>query len=327
MRIVKWIIFGLLALVIGGLGGARVAALYGERSTAEELAPTTGHFVEADGLNIFVQEKGPADGPAVLFISGTLAWSETWRNTIDPLAAAGFHTVAIDLPPFGFSSRPASNGYGPANHARRIAAVLDALKIQKVVLVGHSFGGGATVETAFLHESRVRGLVLVDAALGLLSPKPESRGALGWLLAWRPLRTIISSATFANPALTGKGLRDFIADDSKATDAKVAIYKRPLGVIGTSEAVGDWLAGDLFNYPDGAAMKDEKQYSGFKPPVLIIWGKIDNVTPLAQGEDLAKRFAGSKLVVLDGVNHIAHLENPEAFNAALLDFLKALPTQ
>ena len=327
MRVMKWMVFAVLALVIGGIGGARLAALYGESSNAEALAPATGRYVEADGLKLFVQEKGPANGPAVIFISGTLAWSETWRNTIDPLADAGFHTIAIDLPPFGFSERPAPDGYGPANHARRIAAVLDALKIQKAVLVGHSFGGGATVETAFLHEDRVRGLVLVDAALGLLSPKPGGKGALGWLLAWRPLRTVISSATFANPALTGKGLRDFIADDSKATDAKLATYKRPLGVIGTSEAVGDWLAGDLFAYPEGAAMKEDKRYSSFKPPVLIIWGKIDDVTPLAQGEDLAKRFAASKLVVLDGVNHIPHLENPEAFNTALLDFLKSLPTQ
>jgi pimeloyl-ACP methyl ester carboxylesterase len=325
MRALKWIMFAALALVIGGLGGARLAALYGESSAADALAPPTGRFIEADGLKIFVQEKGPADGPAVMFISGTLAWSETWRNTIDPLANAGFHTIAIDLPPFGFSERPPPDGYGPANHARRIAAILNALKIRKVVLVGHSFGGGATVETAFLHEDRVRGLVLVDAALGLLSPRPDGKGALGWLLAWRPLRTIIASATFANPALTGKGLRDFIADDTKATDAKLAIYKRPLGVTGTSEAVGDWLAGDLFSYPDGAALKDPLRYTNFKPPVLLIWGKIDDVTPLVQGEDLAKRFQSSKLVVLDGVNHIPHLENPDGFNAALLDFLKTLP--
>lgn len=327
MRVFKWVVFALVALILGGLGGARLAALLNESSTAEALAPASGHFVKADGLKIFVQEKGPADGPSVMFISGTLAWSETWRNTIDPLAAAGFHTIAIDLPPFGFSERPLPDGYGPANHARRIASVLDALEIQKVVLVGHSFGGGATVETAFLYEDRVRGLVLVDAALGLMSPKPESRGALGWLLAWRPLRTMISSATFANPALTGKGLRDFIADDSMATDAKLAIYKRPLGLNGTSEAVGDWLAGDLFAYPEAAAMKDETRYGQFKPPVLLIWGKIDDVTPLAQGEDLAKRFSGSSLIVLEGVNHIPHLENPEAFNVALLKFLSALPAQ
>jgi pimeloyl-ACP methyl ester carboxylesterase len=261
----------------------------------------------------------------VLLISGTMAWSETWRGTIDALAAAGFRAVAIDLPPFGFSQRPDADGYGPANHARRISALMDAMNIRRAVLVGHSFGGGATVETAFRHEERVRGLVLADVALGLDQTPSSGPGAMGWLLSWRPLRTAIASATFTNPLLTRKGLTDFIADDSKATDAKLAIYQRPLGVEGTSPAVGDWLAGDLFAYPHGAAFKDDARYAGFKPPVLIVWGKVDTVTPLPQGEDLARRFKGSRLVVMDGVNHIPHLEAPQAFNAALLDFLKALP--
>lgn len=327
LRILKWIAFGVLALVIGGLLVARLAAFARETATAEALAPDAGHFVRADGLNIFVQEKGPENGPVVLLISGAMAWSETWRDTIDPLAAAGFRAVAIDLPPFGFSQRPDPAGYGPQNHARRINALLDAMNIRRAVLVGHSFGGGATVETAFRHEERVRGLVLADVALSLGQKPPSGKGATGWLLSWRPLRSAIASATFTNPLLTRKGLTDFIADDSKATDAKLAVYQRPLGVQGASPAVGDWLAGDLFAYPHGAAFKDDARYASFKPPVLILWGKVDTVTPLAQGEDLARRFKGSRLVVMEGVNHIPHLEAPQAFNAALLEFLKSLPPE
>jgi pimeloyl-ACP methyl ester carboxylesterase len=325
-RILMWIALAVLVLVIGGLAVARLAAFVRESSTAEALAPDAGHFVQADGLDIFVQEKGPENGPVVLLISGAMAWSETWRDTIDPLAAAGFRAVAIDLPPFGFSQRPEPAGYGPANHARRISALLDAMNIKRAVLVGHSYGGGATVETAFRHEARVRGLVLADVALSL-DQKPSGGGATGWLLSWRPLRSAIASATFTNPLLTRKGLTDFIADDSKATEAKLAVYKRPLGVKGASPAVGDWLAGDLFAYPQGAAFKDDARYASFKPPVLIVWGKVDTVTPLTQGEDLARRFNGSRLVVMEGVNHIPHLEAPQAFNAALLDFLKSLPPE
>ncbi len=66
---------------------------------------------------------------------GRLPLPGEYRAGADPVAAAGFRTVAIDLPPFGFSERPDSNGYGPVNQSRRIIGVLDALGIQKATLV------------------------------------------------------------------------------------------------------------------------------------------------------------------------------------------------
>ena len=107
----------LLAFVL--VTGFRVASLLRESHAAQDISPKTGHFVKASNLNIFVQEKGPADGPAVVFIGGTMAWSEVWRDTLDAVANAGFHAVAIDLPPFGFSERPDANGYGPVEQSNR----------------------------------------------------------------------------------------------------------------------------------------------------------------------------------------------------------------
>jgi len=52
---------------------------------------------------------------------------------------------------------------------------------------------------------------------------------------------------------------------------------------------------------------------------------LDDITPLAQGQDLARRFVGSKLVILEGVSHIPHLEDPAQLNTALLAFLATLP--
>ncbi len=316
----------LLLVVLTVVAWFPLSAFFNESHSAEELAPKTGRFVQADGLNIYFQEKGPADGRVILFISSNaLAWSETWRDCIDPLAAAGYRVVAIDLPPFGFSSRPSRDGYGPIPQARRIAAILDVLKIKKAVLVGHSFGGCATVEAAFRYEARVEALVLIDAALSLHDPQPEHPGQPAWWLSWRPLNTLWGSATFANPMLTRGGLLRFTAKDSCVTPEKLAMYKQPLGVRESSRSVGDWLSGDFMIYPAGAAFKDDANYPRFKPPVLLVWGRLDDITPLAQGEDLARRFTGSKLVVLEGVSHIPHLEDPAQLNAALLGFLTTLP--
>ena len=87
-----------------------------------------------------------ADGPVILFIHGTAAWSGLWRETMAPLAEAGYRCIAIDIPPFGYSERPTTPSYGNADQARRIVSLLDALGIERAILLGHSFGGGATME-------------------------------------------------------------------------------------------------------------------------------------------------------------------------------------
>src|SRR5215212_2230207 len=89
------------------------------------------------------------------------------------LAADGFRVVAMDVPPFGYSERlRGAESYGREKQARRIVAVLDALGIGQVSLVGHSVGARPTIEAAAAIPSRVRSLVLVDPALGFAAEGP-----------------------------------------------------------------------------------------------------------------------------------------------------------
>src|ERR1700753_2810608 len=109
-RIVKgmvWAAVGLGTLLCLVLGFFTWQGRVRESQTPNDAAPRTGRFVQAGDTAIFVQEAGPVSGRPVLLIHGTGAWSEIWRETIAPLAAAGFHTVAMDLPPFGYSAKPA----------------------------------------------------------------------------------------------------------------------------------------------------------------------------------------------------------------------------
>ena len=95
----------LLVLVIVAF---RMAASIRETRTRAELAPSWGHLVPTNSGGVFVQERGPANGIPVVPFHGTAAWSELWRHTTPVLADAGFHVIALDLPPFGFSDRPGS---------------------------------------------------------------------------------------------------------------------------------------------------------------------------------------------------------------------------
>jgi pimeloyl-ACP methyl ester carboxylesterase len=79
------------------------------------------------------------------------------------LAKAGFQAIAIDLPPFGFSQRPADADYSKSAQGAHIVGVLDALNIRNAILVGHSFGGGPTMEAVLQIPQRVKGIAAISA--------------------------------------------------------------------------------------------------------------------------------------------------------------------
>jgi pimeloyl-ACP methyl ester carboxylesterase len=319
---VKWLAFALLSLIVVALVGTSVASWLRENTNAQVAAPSTGHFAVVNGEHIFYQEQGPTTGPTVVFIGGTMAWGEIWRETLDAVSAAGFHTITIDLPPFGYSDRSDEFGYGPANQAKRILGVIDALNLQHVTLVGHSFGGGATVEAAFTQPEKIQSLVLVDAALGL-DAKDAGGGILNTLLSIRPVRNAVVSFIFTNPPMLSYGVKINYFDTAKATDKIITTFKKPLNVTGTSNAVGDWWFRDLMVLHSDAKYHDKENYKKFQPNVLVLWGREDTTTPLQQGDDIAKLFPHSELSILDHVSHVPHLEAPGEFNTRLQKFLNA----
>jgi pimeloyl-ACP methyl ester carboxylesterase len=189
-----------------------------EVHAAREVAPAGGRFVPAADIDMFVQEMGPPDGVPVVLVHGTGAWSETWRATMTKLAAAGFRAIAIDLPPFGYSDRPRTADYGKLQQGKRIVGVLDGLGIDRAILVGHSFGGGPTVEAALLAPQRVRAVALVDAALSVGDSSQQEPPAGTGLLALTPLRDAVVATFLTNPLFTQRLLQGFIDDPARATD-------------------------------------------------------------------------------------------------------------
>ncbi len=318
-RFVTAVVLAVLLFIVLVLAGFRVSAGLRETRPRAASAPVTGRFVQTDGGEVFVQEDGPVTGPAVLFVHGTGAWSEIWRPQMDALAAKGFHAIAIDLPPFGFSEKPHPPAYGSLDQARRIVGVLDALKLDSVTLVGHSFGARATMDAAFTIGDRLRSLVLVDAALSFDTPKPSwSIGEA--ILSIRPVRNALLAATVTNPMLTGTLLRSLIAKDEVVTPARLDMLRRPLSVEDATDALGDWLLTFLYGTEPTFA-SDQSLYAVISVPTLLVWGERDAVTPPARGEELHSLIPGSTLVTIPGSGHIPALEDPQAVSKALLDFL------
>jgi pimeloyl-ACP methyl ester carboxylesterase len=319
-RILRWtiqafLVVGLLVVLV--VVGFRLAATAREHGARAELAPSTGRLVPTRSGGVFVQQKGPADGVPVVLFHGTAAWSELWRRTIDTLAAAGFNVIALDLPPFGFSDRP--GGYTRQEQAARVNDVLDQLRIGPAIIVGHSFGAGAATELAMRYKQRARGLVLVDAALGLTGAPSDAPPLLA--PAW--VREILVSLTITNPLATKALLQSLIEKKERALPEYVEILQRPTMLRGSTPDIADWL--HYFAGSDRTALTaDRGAYAQMKIPVAIIWGDKDSVTPVEQARDLGTLLPQSTLTLLPGLGHIPQIEDPDMFNQALLKILGTL---
>lgn len=320
-NILRWSakgLLGLVLLIVLTITAFRLAALIRETGTRAELAPHTGHLVPTRSGGVFVQEKGPADGIPVVLFHGTAAWSELWRHTSDAVAAAGFHVIAVDLPPFGFSDRPGT--YTRADQAARINDVLGALKAAPAIVIGHSFGAGAATELAMRYPDRARALVLVDAALGLTAAPSDAP----WPIRPKWVREILVSLTITNPVATKTLLEMLIAKKERALPEFVAILQRPIAQRNSTADIADWLYYFLGSDRD-AVSADRNAYARMNVPVAIVWGDRDSVTPVEQALDLRTLLPPqTSLTLLPGLGHIPQIEDPDAFNDALLKTLGKL---
>jgi pimeloyl-ACP methyl ester carboxylesterase len=163
-------------------------------------------FVSAGGLRTHVAEAGDPDAPPLLLVHG---WPQNWfawHELIGPLAA-DHRIIAPDLRGFGWTDAP-PGGYDPEVFAMDIAALLDALEIDKPVdYMGHDWGGWTGFMLALRRPERVRRLL----ALGIIHPfaRPNLRAVLGgwrfwyqWLLATPGLGTATLRQTIRrNPVL------------------------------------------------------------------------------------------------------------------------------
>jgi pimeloyl-ACP methyl ester carboxylesterase len=197
-----------------------------------------------------------------------------------------------------------------------------------VTLVGHSFGAGPALEAALLGNGKLRRLVLVDPALGLgpagEAPRCTPRGVADAMLAIPAVRLALIGDIVTQPRFTTTLLSQFVFRKEAVNAARVPAYQRPFGQPGTSERLGDWARSFARSSCETARSLSPQlltDWSASGPPVNLIWGEQDSVTPLAQGRELKAWMPRAELVVIPQVGHIPHIEDPEAFARALLQVI------
>src|SRR5690606_29235595 len=129
----------------------------------------------AYGIQTRVLEAG--SGPALVFIHGLGARADRWRHNLEPLAAAGYRCVAIDLPGHGFASKADIAPFSVPRCAEWLADILRRIGIEHCALVGTSLGGYIASTMACRTPERIEALVLVGA-IGIVPMGPDARAAI-----------------------------------------------------------------------------------------------------------------------------------------------------
>lgn len=282
-------------------------------------------LITADGVQSIVAEAGNPDDPALLLIHGFGGSTYGYRTVMAPLAARGWHVIAIDLPGFGLSEKSWGRDYSHKAHATFALAVLDQLKVDRAVLLGHSMGGNVISWMLALAPGRVAGLAYIDAAVaqpkGGVSSSPSTAAALLEVPPVRRIARIVIRNVFT-PETFGELLSSAFAVKSAVTPDLVAGYA-------ASSQLPDWDLALLGIVRDGAKNALPETIATLSaaagtPPTLIVWGEDDSWVPLSNGEVLRADLPAAEWVVLPEIGHVPFEEGVPAFLDAVGGWLDTL---
>ncbi len=266
------------------------------------------------GRSISYLEAGK--GPALLLIHGIAGECGHWRETIEPLAR--HHTViAPDLPGHG-ASAPGGGDYSIGALATGLRDLLLALGHERATLVGHSLGGGVTMQLAYQFPEMVERMVLVSS--GGLGPEvsPVLRAAA--LPGADLFISVTAGAGQRVGSVLGRGL-SAIGLRPGADVAEVARAYASLEDPARRAAFLDTLRAVVGTHGQRVGAAD-RLYLAEAVPVLIVWGARDSIIPVRHGEDAHRAIPGSRLEVFEDVGHLPQVEAPGRFVAALERFLR-----
>lgn len=260
-------------------------------------------FTEVDGIRIRYARRGEAASAQVpvLFLHGFGGDLDNWLFNLDAVAAAA-PVIALDLPAHGQSAVQLPGGAALGDLASFMLHFLDAIKVERVHVVGHSMGGAIAAQMALAAPQRVASLVLIASAG--LGPEINSGYIDGFVAAAtrRELKPVIEHL-FADPGLVSRQMLDDLLK-----------FKRLDGV---SQALAQ-LGGALFGGGRQAALPVAQLETG-KVPVTLVWGREDRIIPATHA---AHAPAGAKVQVLDGAGHMVMMEKAAEVNALIVAQVK-----
>lgn len=252
--------------------------------------------IASNGIHIHVEDNGAGDLP-IVFLHYWGGSSRTWRHITSELTHS-YRTIATDHRGWGQSDAPAS-GYTLADLAADAQGVIDALGLQRYVMVGHSMGGKVAQLIASRRPSGLAGLVLV-------APSPPS-----------PMQLPLEARQGMVAAYASR--------DSVIATVREVLAAKPLSAEDLETVVQDSLRGAV---PAKAAwplvMSQEDitaQVGTIDVPTIVIAGELDRVDSISTLQaEVLPRIPHAVLHRLSGTGHLSMLESPNLLARIILDF-------
>ncbi|MFF9068254.1 alpha/beta fold hydrolase [Streptomyces sp. NPDC014891] len=266
---------------------------------------------------IHYAEKG--EGPALLLVHGHPFDHTMWQPQIDRFART-HRVIAPDLRGYGATPLRAAPGPGGAPRdaggpeatgldafAADLVAVLDALHVDDCVVAGLSMGGQIAMELYRGHPGRVRGLVLADTF-----PAAETDEG-------RAARNAMADRLLAGGAAAMRGYADEVLDRMVApynTHAAPHVHRM---MCATDPAGAAAALRGRAERPDY-----RKTLTTVPFPALVVVGRDDSYTPVADAEEMHALLPHATLAVIEQAAHLPNLERADAFDAVLEEYLRSL---
>jgi pimeloyl-ACP methyl ester carboxylesterase len=256
-------------------------------------------------------------GPVLLLLHGLACDHTTWDPVIGELAKR-YTVVAPDLLGHGLSDKPRAD-YSLGGYANGMRDLLTVLDIDKVTVVGHSFGGGVAMQFAYQFPERTERMVLIAA--GGLGPEVTALIRLIQTPGWEPfmrvqtqpvLRHVTTAAMRALSRTGHKFTRDLgeaanIVDSWADPRTRFAIRHLVRGVI-------DWK-GQIVTMTDRAYLTETM-------PMVVIWGRDDQVLPVQHINTAAMLASQAQTTVFPNSGHFPHKDHPDRFVKVITDFMR-----
>jgi pimeloyl-ACP methyl ester carboxylesterase len=257
-----------------------------------------------------------AGRPVVIFVHGIAGAAAVWQAVL-PRLGERYTVIAPDLLGHGESDKPLRHDYSLGAHANGLRDLMIALGIERATIVGHSFGGGVTMQFAYQHPDRCERLVLV------------SSGGLGAEVSWLLRFMALPGAEYLMPViftsyvrtagntlrrwLRGVGLRAPRLDEVWSSYTTLTDPSNRAPFIATLRSVVD-VTGQTVSAHD-------RLYLASRLPTLVVWGRHDRIIPVSHAAAAHEALPGSHLRIFDESGHFPQVEEPDNFVAALGDFM------
>lgn len=307
-------IFSIAALAIACTAAAAAAdkATAGRPAAVVQSAST---ITTPDGVQLYYKDWGPRNGPVVTFSHGWPLDSDSWESQMIFLASKGYRVVAHDRRGHGRSAQP-WEGNDMDHYADDLAAVIDALKLKDVTLVGFSTGGGEVARYIGRHgTAKVKKAVLVSAVPPLMLKTASNPGGL--------------------PIEVFDGIRKGSLENRSQLYLDIASgpffgFNRPGAKVSQGAIQSFWhqgmLGGHKNTYDSIAAFSATdftEDLKRFDVPTLVIHGDDDQIVPIdASGRASARLVKNARLIVYPGAPHGLTDTHKDRLKNDLLNFIQ-----